>query len=126
MNTKAKFETVGTSTQDNLVAGNAHLLVGRKITIASGQGVLVRGTVLGKITASGKYVKSLSGASDGSQTPDLILAEDVDATSADAEGLAYARGDFAAQALTLGTAHTVASITEGLRAKGITLINIMD
>lgn len=126
MDTKAKFETIGTSTEDNLIAGNAHLLVGRKITVLSGQGKLVRGTVLGKVTASGKYIKSLSAASDGSQTPDLILAEDVDATSADAVGLAYARGDFAAQALTLGTAHTVASITEGLRAKGITLINIMD
>jgi hypothetical protein len=126
MDTKAKFETLGTNAEDNLLAGNAHLLVGRKITIASGQGVLKRGTVLGKITASGKYVKSLSASSDGSQTPDLILAEDVDATSADAIGLAYARGDFAAQALTLGTAHTVASITEGLRAKGITLINIID
>lgn len=126
MDTKAKFETIGTSTDDNLIAGNAHLLVGRKITILSGQGLLVRGTVLGKVTASGKYVKSLSAASDGSQTPDLILAEDVDATSADAEGLAYARGDFAIQALTIGTAHTAASITEGLRAKGITLINIMD
>ena len=126
MDTKAKFETVGTSTEDNLIAGNAHLLVGRKITVVSGQGVLVRGTVLGKVTASGKYVKSLSASSDGSQTPDLILAKDVDATSADAQALAYARGDFAAQALTLGTAHTVASITEGLRAKGITLINIID
>lgn len=126
MDTKAKFETLGTNAEDNLLAGNAHLLVGRKITIASGQGVLKRGTVLGKITASGKYVKSLSASSDGSQTPDLILAEDVDATSADAQALAYARGDFAAQALTLGTAHTVASITEGLRAKGITLINIID
>jgi hypothetical protein len=126
MDTKAKFETVGTSTEDNLIAGNAHLLVGRKITIVSGQGVLVRGTVLGKVTASGKYVKSLSASSDGSQTPDLILAQDVDATSADAQALAYARGDFAAQALTLGTAHTVASITEGLRAKGITIINMID
>lgn len=126
MDTKAKFETLGTNAEDSLLAGNAHLLVGRKITIASGQGVLKRGTVLGKITASGKYVKSLSASSDGSQTPDLILAEDVDATSADAQALAYARGDFAAQALTLGTAHTVASITEGLRAKGITLINIID
>lgn len=126
MDTKAKFETAGTSADDNLVAGNAHLLVARKITIASGQGALVRGTVLGKITSGGKYVKSLSASSDGSQTPDLILAEDVDATSGDASALAYARGDFAAQALTLGAGHTVASITEGLRAKGITLINIID
>ncbi len=118
---KAEFRTEGTYAPDKLIAGNAHLLVGRKVTIVSGQN-LTRGAVLGKITASGKYNLSLSGASDGSQTPDLILAENCDATSGDKVALAYARGDFNANALTLGTAHTVASITEGLRAKGITLI----
>lgn len=124
MDYKAKFAVEGVSTVDNLIAGNAHLLVARKVTIISGQNV-VRGTVLGKITASGKYNKSLSAAADGSQTPDLILAENCDATSADKTALAYARGDFADIALTLGTAHTVASITEGLRAKGITIIPAM-
>lgn len=118
---KAEFRTEGTYAPDKLIAGNAHLLVGRKVTIISGQN-LARGAVLGKITASGKYNLSLSGASDGSQTPDLILAENCDASSGDKVALAYARGDFNANALTLGTAHTVASITEGLRAKGITLI----
>ncbi|MDI3489564.1 MAG: hypothetical protein PWP11_841 [Thauera sp.] len=118
---KAEFRTEGTYAPDKLIAGNAHLLVGRKVTIVSGQN-LTRGAVLGKITASGKYNLSLSGASDGSQTPDLILAENCDASSGDKVALAYARGDFNANALTLGTAHTVASITEGLRAKGITLI----
>ena len=118
---KAEFRTEGTYAPDKLIAGNAHLLVGRKVTIISGQN-LTRGAVLGKITASGKYNLSLSDASDGSQTPDLILAENCDASSGDKVALAYARGDFNANALTLGTDHTVASITEGLRAKGITLI----
>lgn len=106
---------------DRLIAGNAHLLAGRNITIASGQ-TLMRGAVLGKITASGKYILSLAAAADGSQTPDLVLAEDVNASGADAPGLAYERGDFNAGALTLGTGHTVASIRDGLRGKGITLI----
>ena len=122
MDYKAKFATEGAYVPDGLIAGNAHLLVGRQVTIASGAGVLKRGAVLGKITAGGKYLLSLSAASDGSQTPDLILAEPVDATAADVKALAYARGDFAAAALTLGTGHTVASITEGLRAKGITIL----
>lgn len=117
----ASFKTEGTYTPDNLLAGNAHLLVGRKVTVLQGQ-VLPRGAVLGLITASGKYKLSASGASDGSQTPDLILAEAVDATSADATALAYERGDFNSNALTLGTGHTVASVREGLRAKGITLL----
>jgi hypothetical protein len=79
--------------------------------------------VLGKITASGKYNLSLSAASDGSQVPDLICAQDCDATSADADCLAYRTGRFNDNALTLGAAHTVASITEGLRAKGIHLVH---
>lgn len=110
------------STFDKLVAGNAHLLVSRQITLISGQN-LTRGAVLGKITASSKYNLSLSAAADGSQTPDLILAEDCDASGGDKLALAYSRGDFNANALTLGTAHTVASILDGLRAKGVVIIN---
>lgn len=117
----ANFKTEGTYTPDSLLAGNAHLLVARKVTVLSGQ-VLPRGAVLGIITAGGKAILSLAAASDGSQTPDLILAEDVDATGADATALAYERGDFNARAITLGTGHTVASIREGLRAKGIALL----
>ena len=123
MDYKAKFATEGTLAHDKLIAGNAHLLVARKITVKSGQN-LVRGAVIGK-DGDSKYLLSLSAANDGSQTPDLILAEDCNATAGDTQALAYARGDFAAQALTLGTAHTVASITEGLRAKGITILNIV-
>jgi hypothetical protein len=53
------------------------------VTIVSGAGVLVAGTVLGKITASGKYTTSLLASSDGSEDPVAILINDVDATSAD-------------------------------------------
>ena len=121
MDHKASFKTEGAYVPDSLIAGNAHLLVARTVTIVTGQN-LVRGAVIGKITSGGKYQLSLSAAADGSQVPDLILGEDCDATSADKPALAYSRGDFNANALTLGTAHTVASITEGLRAKGIALL----
>lgn len=121
---KATFQTEGTYVPDQLIAGNAHLLIARKVTVISGQN-LARGAVLGKITASGKYTLSASASSDGSQTPDLVLAETCDASAGDKQALAYARGDFAASALTLGAGHTVASITEGLRAKGITLLPVV-
>ncbi len=119
--TKASFSS-DVFSQDKLLAGNAHLLTGEKITIESGQN-LTRGAVLGKITGSGKYVLSLSGAADGSQTPDLILAEDTDASSGDQEAMAYMRGDFNVNALTIGTGHTADSIKEGLRNKGILLFD---
>jgi len=109
-------------TPDQLLGGNAHLLVGQKVTIISGQNV-ARGSVLGKITASSKYNLSLSAAVDGSEVSDLVLAEDCDATAGDKETLAYARGDFNQNALIIGTGHTIASIKEGLRVKGITLVD---
>jgi hypothetical protein len=118
---RATFEQA-TYSPDNLVAGEYDDLVGEKITVISGQN-LVRGSVIGKITASGKYNLSLSAAADGSQTPDLILAEDCNATSGDKTAIAYSRGDFNAQKLTIGTGHTIASIKEGLRVKNIILIN---
>lgn len=71
---------------------------------------------------SGKYVVSLAAATDGSQTPDLIASEAVDATGGDKELMAYYKGDFNEAALTLGTGHTLASIREGLRGKGIQLV----
>lgn len=53
------------------------------LTIASGAGSLLPGTVLGKVTASGKYVPYDDGNSDGSQAAAAILIYPVDATSAD-------------------------------------------
>lgn len=215
----AKFETAGVYQPDSLIAGNAHLLVGRQVTIATGQN-LKRGALLGKITAAnsatsaiagssnvgqasvgsvtvtdpraldgtytieitqikgagaaefevtgpagatevgtagvvfeglgvkftlteggigneaalgdswtfvvtaanGEYVLSASGANDGSQTPDCILAQDADARGGDVQAMVYTRGDFDAGAITLGTGHTLAAVTEALRGKGITLL----
>lgn len=119
MSGSAAFSTASLQ-PDRLVAGDMELIA-RKITLISGQNLL-RGAVLGKITASGKYNLSLSAASDGSQTPDLILAEDCDASGGDKPAIAYATGIFAQEALNIGTAHTADSIREGLRGKGIHII----
>lgn len=107
---------------DNLIAGNNHMLISRKVTLISGQN-LTRGALLGKITASGKYNLSLSAAADGSQTPTAVLAEDCDASAADAECMIYERGDFNQNAMTFGTSHTADSVRDGLRSKQITLID---
>lgn len=62
-----------------------------EVVIASGAGVVQTGTVLGKITASGKYTPVTVAASDGSQNAAGILLETVDATSADAPAVIIAR-----------------------------------
>lgn len=116
---KASFQST-TFTPDRLIAGHLppHAV---KITLIAGQN-LPRGAVLGKITASGKYNLSLAAAGDGSQTPDAVLAQDTDASGGDVQTIAYVRGDFDENELVLGTGHTLASIREGLRDKGITLV----
>lgn len=62
------------------------------ITIASGAGILKIGTVLGKITASGKYVLHNNAGADGSENAAAILAEAVDATAADMQALGVVWG----------------------------------
>jgi hypothetical protein len=115
INYQPKTVSEGTYIPDDLIIGGE--IKTRTIVIPTGQ-TIKRGTVLGKITSGGKYIKSLSAASDGSQTPDLIAAEDV-TTTGDYTTLAYEAGIFNASALDIGTAHTIASIQEGLRVKGI-------
>lgn len=109
----------GTYAPDELVVV---VEIGKKLTVASGGGVLARGTVLGKITASGKVLKSLSAAGDGSQTPYAILAEDVDATSADADAMVYMAGTFNSNFLVYGTGHSLATVFDALRAVDIHLV----
>ena len=60
-------------------------------TIAAGNGVLVSGTVLGKLSASGKYVPSAASAADGSQTAVACLITPVDTTSADQKAVILTR-----------------------------------
>jgi hypothetical protein len=59
--------------------------------IAAGSGKLKSGQVLGKLSASGKYVPNAASGSDGSQTSVAVLVFPVDATSADAPAVVVAR-----------------------------------
>ena len=61
------------------------------ITLLAGAAYPV-GSVLGRITASGKYKLATSGGSDGAQTAAAVLVFAVYATLADAVGLVVARG----------------------------------
>lgn len=73
-----------------LSEGNGH--VSRDtITIVSGAGVVKAGTVLGKITASGKYKPATATGTDGGQTGAAVNIYEVDATSADVSVAAVVR-----------------------------------
>jgi hypothetical protein len=113
------FTDQGSFVPDNLVGGEFSPIA-RLVTIASGTSLL-RGAVLGKITASGKYKLSASASSDGSQIPDAILAEAVDATSSDKQGIVYFAGEFNELALIFGAGITADNARDTLRDKSIFL-----
>ncbi len=115
----ASFTSQGSFTPDGIIAGEDDLQT-RQIVLLSGQNQ-PRGAVLGKITASGKYVLSLSGAADGSQTPACILTEATDATGGDKVTVAHFGGVFDENALTYGTGTTKTNAREALRDVGIKL-----
>lgn len=60
---------------------NGHRHVDQGVLIAGAK--VLAGTIVGKITASGKFVTCISTASDGSQVPAGILFGTKDATAAD-------------------------------------------
>ena len=94
-------------------------------TIADGATDFVAGdgfTITVTAVAVEKYTLSAAAAADGSETPDAVLAEATDATAGDLETMAYFDGAFNEDRVVLGAGHTVASIREGLRVKGIHLV----
>lgn len=84
------MQTENTHAGEFLFAEANGTLSRERIVIASGEGVLKAGTVIGKLTG-GKYAAYDNAASDGSQTAVGILYDGVDATSADADGVLIAR-----------------------------------
>lgn len=115
--------TLQTQEFDNLLAGDQAQLVTRSETVASGAGVLVKGTVLGRITASKKLKTVNSANADGSQTAYAVLAADVDATSSDKTAVVYLAGAFDKNQLIFGGTDTVETHRDTLRDLGIFAVN---
>lgn len=63
-------------TEDKLFAGDFPLAT-EAVAISAGEGALLRGTVLGVVTSTGKLAVVDKNANDGSQHPYCVLAEDV-------------------------------------------------
>lgn len=109
-----------TYTPDNLIAGSFPQ-TSKPVTLAATAGALPRGAVLGRVTATGKYVLSTAAASDGSQDPDCILCEAVDGGGQEVTAAAFEAGEFNQDAITLGDGHTVESVRKTLRDLNIYL-----
>jgi Bacteriophage lambda head decoration protein D len=106
-----------TYTPDQLIAGDLKLVT-LSATI-TGAAAYTRGTIMGQVTASGKWIPSLPAAVDGSQTPAGILVDNIDTTTADGTCGIYVMGEFNGNCTNpLGSALTQAQLAQ-LRLAGI-------
>lgn len=87
----ASGELVGSQSYVPLFAGEADVITEEGIIDT---GVLAKGTVLGKITATGKLVQINPAGADGSQIAYGILSQAVDAVAADIRAGVYVAGFF--------------------------------
>ncbi len=88
-------------------------------TPASPDGLLARGTLLGCVKASGKFVVCVPAAIDGSAQPAAILVDQVEAADADAIGFACLAGQFDASHVAYDTTWTLADLTLAMRIRGL-------
>lgn len=102
-------------------AGSAFTSTGINFTITAGATPFVAGDAftVSVYDAVGVYIESVKTASDGSQTPVAILADDADASVGPVSTGAYVAGEFNLGALIYDASWTPATLTSALRPYGI-------
>ena len=103
---------------DQLIAGTLQLVTDTGIITG---GAYKRGTVLGVITASGKYTLSVKTATDGSEKPVAILVDNVDASTADQNGGLYLMGEFNQNRIIFDNSWAIPALKTALRPLAIFL-----
>ncbi|NHN83660.1 head decoration protein [Acetobacter musti] len=95
---------------DQLIAGNLKLVT-QDVTIGAGQ-TLLRGSVVGKVTATGAYILCVATATDGSQVPAGVMVDAVTtAAGTTGAGSIYRQGEFNSNYLTFDASWTAATLT---------------
>jgi len=103
---------------DQLIAGTLQVVTDTGIITG---GTYKRGTVLGVVTASGKYKLSVKTATDGSEKPAAILVDDVDASTTDQNGGLYLMGEFNQNRIIFDNSWAVPALKTALRPLAIFL-----
>lgn len=119
------IETIGSIEPDKLIGGHEVPLLTASVTLAAGQGVLKRGSVIGIVAADGKGKLVNKASVDGSQVAKYILPTEVDTTGGDVKVACYKTGLFNRDALIFGGASTAADHEAELRDAGIFLTDNM-
>lgn len=120
----SKFDGV---TYDELFGGTAVAVMTANVTIAalSAAASYKRGTLLGVVTASGKYAIVDSAATTGEKVASVVLAKDIEVGTADVVATVYTRGIFNREKLVVKAESDSASAHEQeLRKVGIYLTSV--
>lgn len=119
-------QKIGACDADNLFIDSKFPVDAVGVTIASGEGVLARGTVVAMSSKTKKCVILGTAAGESETlTPFGVLCDEIDATSADAFTTAYRSGHFNREALIVDD-HTITEADEAaLRNGGIFLDSAM-
>ncbi|NTZ48393.1 head decoration protein [Lelliottia aquatilis] len=104
---------------DQLIAGNLQLVT--DTVDIGGANPLVRGTILGQITATGVYVLSVQTATDGSEVPSAVLVDNVTPGGATVRGGIYELGIFNQNRITFDSSWTIPALKTALRPFSIFL-----
>ncbi len=89
------------------------------ITVLGGTAVIPSGSVMGRVTASGKYVVCLDTAADGSENGLGVLRQMVDATTDDRPGELISKGQLKLDQIEEPTNGTVAEVIAEAITNGI-------
>lgn len=106
---------------DQLLSGPLQVVSDTVTILTATAATYKRGTVLGVVTASGKYTLSVATATDGSQVPQAILADDANATSADVLAGVYLMAEINQNRIIFDPSWTLATLKTAFRPYGIFL-----
>jgi head decoration protein D len=95
--------------------------IGFTITNGGTNFIVGDGFLLNQIQSTGNYILSLTGASDGSQTPVAILADAADASLGPVRTGAYLFGEFNQNAVSYDSSWSLPALASAMRAFGIFL-----
>lgn len=104
---------------DQLIAGDLQLVT--DTVDIGGTALLVRGTILGQITATGVYVLSVKTATDGSENPCAVLVDNANPAGSTVRGGVYEMGLFNQNRITFDSSWSVPELKNALRPFSIFL-----
>lgn len=97
----------------------------RRVTVLAGVAACVQGEVMGRVTASGKWIKSIDTAVDGSQIPRGLMVSASATSGSDRLASVWVFGRFNTTGITYGGTWTASTIREALFDQKIILEDLV-